>query len=283
MNRTIAIRLAAIALLFAAAAPVSGARWNQQVGFELLFNQGYYSSNWQGDEQTSGSLTATLGHLASRQLAPAMDFEHELALAFGQQVTATDSGDSEWEVSKSEDKIRLDDVLRFTLGAWVDPLLSVQFKSQFVDARDSTTRYVNPLQFLETAGVGRRFYDDSTRKFASEVGFAARQLLDRAADTSLIADAGVSWTTAFRTIVLTANAGYATRLVVYKPLFALNGGEEIGTWPEVDWEHELSARFNKVLSGKVYVQLLFDEKTHEDPRLKQTLGMGLSLAWPTEG
>jgi len=268
-----------LALIVISAAGAGG--WEQKLGFELLLNQGYYSSNWQGDEQTSGSLTATFGHRAQNQLARVVRFEHDMGLAFGEQLRERDSASGGgWEVSKSEDKVRFDELIRFTLGGWIDPLVGLQLRSQFIDTRDSNTLFLNPLQLLETFGGGRKFYDDSTRTLTTELGAAARQAWDARATTDLVADAGVSWTTLFRTIVFTKNAGYSTKLVVYKPLVALGGETTVGTWPQVDWEHELSARFNKALSGKVYVQLLFDEKVHDRPRLKQTLGMGLSLAWP---
>jgi hypothetical protein len=260
------------------AAEVTG--WQQKVGFELLFNEGYYSSNWQGDEKTSGSVTATLGHRAAKQFATSMRFEHELGLAFGQQAQPADSPATGLAFSKSEDKIRLDDLLRFTLGAWVDPLVAFKLKSQFVDGAATPTRYFNPIELMETGGAGRRFYDDSTRTLTSQLGFSARQLFNRN-DTVTVADAGVSWTTQFRTVVFSRDAEYTTRLVAYKPLLKFGGGAGVGTWPQLDWEHALSARFNKALSGKVYVQILFDETVNDRPRLKQTLGMGLSLAWPS--
>jgi len=276
-----AIAVALLLSLPAGTGRAEAAAWEQQLGFEMLLNEGYYSSNWSGDERTSGSLTATLDHLAARQFASPLRFEHGLALAFGRQVAHRDSAaGGGWETSESDDKVRLDEALRLTLGLWVDPMVSVQLKSQFTDGRDSTrTCWFNPLQLLEVAGAGRRFFADSTRTLTSELGAAARQLFDRSAPGT-VADAGVSWTSALRTIVFSRNADYSTRLVVYKPLFALGGEAEIGTWPQVDWEHELSARFNKALSGKVYVQLLYDENVTDDVRLKQTVGMGLSLAWP---
>jgi hypothetical protein len=268
-------------LLTAALLAMAGAAgWEQKVGFELLLNQGYYSSNWQGDERTSGSLTATLGHRAQNQLARVVRFEHDMGLAFGEQVREQDSAaGGGWEVSKSEDKVSSDELVRFTLGGWVDPLAGLQLRSQFIDTRDSNTLFLNPLQLMEMVGGGRKFYDDSTRTLTSELGAAARQLWD--AKNPLVADAGISWITKFRTKVLTDNASYSSRLTAYKPLIAMGSGTEIGKWPQVDWEHELSARFNKALSGKVYVQLLYDELVAERPRLKQTLGMGLSLAWPS--
>ena len=274
----------AVALLLSPSAGTGlaeAAAWEQRLGLELLLNEGYYSANWSGDERTSGSLTAALDHLAARQFASPLRFEHGLALAFGQQVARRDSAaGGGWETSKSEDKIRLDEALRFTLGYWVDPIVSTQLTSRFTDGRDSTRTYwLNPLQLLEMAGVGRRFYADSTRTLTSELGAAARQLFDHSAPGT-VADAGVSWRSELRTIVFSRNADYTTRLVVYKPLFALGGGAEIGSWPQLDWEHELSARFNKALSGKVYVRLLYDENVTEDVRLKQTVGLGLSLAWP---
>ena len=135
--------------------------WTQKVGFELMFNQGFYSTNWQGDEQTSASLTAMLGHTAQKQLVRVVRFEHDMGLAFGEQATRGE--DETWEISKSEDKIRFDELLRFTLGFWVDPLASVQLKSQFfsVATVDSVEKmhWFNPLQLLETVGVGRKFFD----------------------------------------------------------------------------------------------------------------------------
>ncbi|UCG42077.1 MAG: DUF3078 domain-containing protein [candidate division WOR-3 bacterium] len=254
--------------------------WVQKVGVELMFNQGFYTTNWQGDEKTSGSLTATLGHTAQKQLARPLRFEHDMELAFGEQATRQE--DDTWDVSKSEDKIRLDELLRFTLGFWVDPLASVQLKSQFFSTDTSDKmHWLNPLQLLETVGVGRRFFDREARTLTSELGAAARQLWDVTAEPDQVADAGVSWITAFRSILGSPNAEYKTRLTLYKPLVAFQTGGELGTLPEVDWENAVSARFTKALSGKLYVQMLYDDKTDETPRLKQTLGLGLSLAWPS--
>lgn len=276
MIRSLIAVLAVLVLAGPAGAGEPGG-WKQQAGFELLFNQGYYSSNWAGDEKTSGALTASLNHLAHRQFTRRLRFEHEAELGFGQQLTRDEEG---WTASKSEDKVNLDELLRFTLGLWVDPLVLVQVRSQFLDNRDpDATYWLNPTQLLEAVGVGRRFFDDPVRTLTSEFGAAARQLFDRA-DTLTVSDAGLSWITGFRTRVFSPNAGYATRLTLYKPLVALGSADELGTWPQVNWQHELSARFNKALSGKVFAQVLFDDRVDETPRLKQTIGLGLSLAWP---
>jgi hypothetical protein len=220
-----------------------------------------------------------LGHIASRQMNEKMKLEHDLGFAFG-QLLSLDTLTDRWTPSKSEDKVKLDDVLRFTLGMWVDPLISFGLKSQFIDATAAPTMYLNPLELLETGGVGRRFFDDSTRTLTSQFGVAARQVFN-ARDTLTVSDAGVSWITALRHIVFSKDAEYTTRLVAYKPLLRFGAGEELSTWPVLDWEHAVTARFNKALSGKVYAQMLFDDGIDESPRLKQTLGMGLSLAWPS--
>jgi len=263
--------------------------WAQKVGFELMFNQGFYSSNWQGDEKTSGSLTAALGHTAKKQLARQFRFEHDMALAFGEQATRQE-GDT-WDVSKSEDKIRFDELLRFTLGFWVDPLASVQLKSQFFSTETDSAghdqmHWLNPLQLLETAGVGRKFFDTEARTLTSEFGAAARQLWDVTAEPDQVVDAGLSWITAFRSILGSPNAEYKTRLTLYKPLVAFQTGGNLGTLPEMDWENAVSARFTKALSGKLYIQMLYSDRDLADgkiasPRVKQTLGLGLSLAWPS--
>jgi hypothetical protein len=259
--------------------------WIQKAGFELMFNQGFYSTNWQGEEKTSGSVTASLGHTAQKQFARPLRFEHEMALAFGEQATRQE-GDT-WDISKSEDKIRFDELLRFTLGFWVDPLASVQLKSQFFSTEaDTQMHWLNPLQLLETVGVGRKFFDTEARTLTSELGAAARQLWDVTAEPDQVADAGVSWITAFRTILGSPSAEYNSNLTLYKPLVAFQTGGDLGTLPEVDWENAVSARFTKALSGKLYVQMLYTDRGLAEgetasPRIKQTLGLGLSLAWPS--
>jgi hypothetical protein len=259
------------------AAAQDNAAWQQKFNFSLLLNEGLYSTNWQGDEKTAGSVTASIDHAAQKQLAPVLKFEHAIGLAFGQQVT--DEGDDGWQWAKSEDKIRLDEVLRLTLGIWVDPFVSAALKSQFIDGRDTARqRWLNPLEFLEAAGVGRTFFESDARALKSQLGAAARQLLD-AADTLTVSDAGVTWSTDFRTRLGTPDAGYSTKLVLYKPLVALGGSRDIGTWPQLDWQHELNAKIGKFITAKAYVQLLYDEVVNDRLRFKQTLGLGLSYAW----
>ncbi|HDQ98987.1 MAG TPA: DUF3078 domain-containing protein [candidate division WOR-3 bacterium] len=277
MRSCLLVAVLAVLLLALTANAAQPGGWEQEAGFELLFNQGYYSPNWAGDEKTSGALTASIGHRAQRQFTGVLRLEHELELAFGQQLTRNSAT---WTASKSEDKLNLDELLRFTLGLWVDPLVLVQARSQFLDGRDpQETQWFNPVQLLEAAGFGRKFFDDEVRTLTSEFGAAARQVFDRL-DTLTVSDAGLSWTTAYRTRFFSPNAGYATRLALYKPLVAFGTDTELGTLPQADWRHELSARFNKVLSGKVFAQVLFDDRVDDTPRLKQTLGLGLSLAWP---
>jgi hypothetical protein len=260
------------------AAAQDNAAWQQKLGFSLLLNEGLYSTNWQGDEKTSGSITASVDHAAQKQLAPALKFEHAVGLAFGQQVA--DEGDNGWQWSKSEDKIRLDEVLRLTLGIWVDPFVSAALKSQFIDGRDTTTeRYVHPLELLEAAGVGRTFFDSEARALKSQLGAAARQLFDDLDTLGTVADAGLTWSTDFRTRLGTPDAGYSTKLVLYKPLVSFGSGHPVGTWPQLDWQHELNAKIGKFITAKAYVQLLYDEVVDDKLRFKQTLGLGLSYAW----
>lgn len=272
---------ARVLMLLVTATPFAVATpWQQNLDFELLFSQGYYSSNWLGEERTSGSATAGLNHRANNQLAPIIRFEHELGLAFGQQVTQTESAETTvWTSIKSEDKIKLDEALRFTLGAWLDPILRLEAKSQFIDGRISPRTFFNPLELFEAAGGGRRFYDDSTRMLTSELGIAFRQYWGRTSLDSLRADAGFKWTSAYRTRFFSPLASFATRLTFYEPLFKIGGETELNRKPEIDWESELSVRFGRALSGRVAIQLLSDSRAPQ-PRIKQILGLGLSLAWP---
>lgn len=266
----------ALALVVAiAAAQAPG--WGQRFNFSLLLNEGLYSANWTGEEKTSGSITAAVNHAAQKQFTRQFRFEHGIALAFGQQVT--DEGEA-WRWSKSEDKIRLDEVARFTLGIWVDPFVSAALKSQFIDRRDTLrTRLVHPLEFLEAAGVGRTFFESEQRMLKSQVGAAARQLLDELDTLGTVADAGVTWSTDFRTRLGTPDAAYSSKLVLYKPLVAFGTGREVGTWPQLDWQHELGAKIGKFVTARAYVQLLYDEIVLDQVRFKQTLGLGLSYAW----
>lgn len=267
-----------VLILAGIAAAQADNAWQQKFGFSLMLNEGYYSDNWAGEEKTSGSATASIDHAAQKQLARALKFEHAIGLAFGQQVTDEDT--LGWQWSKSEDKIRLDEVLRFTLGLWVDPYVSGALKSQFIDGRDTTVeRYIHPVELLEAAGVGRTFFESEQRMLKSQLGAASRQLFDELDTLGTVADAGVTWSTDFRTQLGTPEAGYSSKLVLYKPLVSFGSGHPVGTWPQLDWQHELGAKIGKYITAKAFVNLLYDEIVHDKLRLKQTLGLGLSYAW----
>lgn len=281
----IAVSTPLIILMLTAAAPAQDTvgKWNQNLTFDLLLTEGYYA-NWSGDERSYGSLNAQMNHIAAGQMTERTRYEHKIDIAFGQQIRQ-DSVTGSWRRDKSDDRIQANELLRFTLGAFVDPLVSFQFKSQFVDSRDSVGRYLNPLEMLETVGVGRRFFDDSTRTLSSQLGASCRQSFDGFDTLGMVVDAGVSMEALFRTVVFSKNAEYSTTLVVYKPLVVLGGSRTVGRWPQVDWQHKLSARFTTNLSGNINVLILGEDNPSATGalvlRLKQTLGMGLSLAWPT--
>ncbi|MDZ4723421.1 MAG: hypothetical protein SGI97_05920 [candidate division Zixibacteria bacterium] len=272
----------------------SAKQWRLSSEGGLTATQAAYSDNWAGDESGSLAYTFTSKSEASKQLTRRLNSLSTLKLSFGQTYSQRfdATGNSFWErPRKSTDLIDLESVLRFTFGGYVDPYLAGRVETQFTDASNAVVRrYLNPLKITESGGILRVFVDKpKVLEFRSRLGFAIRQIITNdviglqpvATERTITDDGGLESVTDFLTS-LGSSLTYSTKLTLYKALFFSESDAAVNDdWKaaDVNWEHIISATVTKFIQTNLYLQLLYDKQIDNGTRIKETMGLGISLKW----
>jgi hypothetical protein len=271
---------------------VKDSSWRVTVTSGLTATQTAYSSNWAGGEAGSFSWAFSSLTQAGRQLSSKLNSTSVLKLAFGQTLSQQRLADGtlHWTApQKSTDLIDFESVLRFTLQKFVDPYLALRVETEFYDGSVAgIKRYLSPLKTTESGGLLKVFRDDpKTIVFKSRLGFALRQISTKdVIDTVLLStrrnttnDGGIESVTDLTTQIR-SNLSYTSKLTLYKALFFSKSKDALDdNWKSVDmnWEHLLSASITKYLQTTLYFQMLYDKEIDAKVRIKETLGLGLSL------
>ena len=255
--------------------------WNLASDISLTMNQNAYSDNWTGEEKGSISWVFNANILAEKQLNAKVHNKNTLKLAFGQTHTQMldEMGEKYWaKPDKSTDLIDFESMFRFTLGAFVDPFVSLRDETQFLDE----TEIFNPNVFTETFGVAKVFFKDDDQEFSTRLGGAFKQYFDNNLDESTN-DGGVELVGEFRKPFAENVIKYSTTLNLYKPIVYSESEDHEGTpfedtWKQVrmDWQHDVDISLTKLINLKLFVQLLYNKMQAEDLQFKETLGLGLN-------
>jgi hypothetical protein len=284
---------AAIVLSFSAG--LSADPWKIDIGTNLTTGVNSYSNNWEGGEAGSFSWAAQFLGVAEKQFSGPVNSKTSLKLQFGQ--TATQNKESKnWSVpQKSTDLIDGEELLRLTLNAWVDPFLSVRAISQFLDGSDTLlVRYMNPVEITEALGVSRTLSKNENVEWATRIGAAARQLVDRhhldtalgTRSTNYTNDGGFEFDMDLKAANKEKWVSYLSSLRIYEALLSSKADKFKGTsaekdwrYPHVKWENTLTLTFAKYLMLNLSAYLYYDKDIHKDVRLKETLAAGLTYVY----
>jgi hypothetical protein len=275
-----------------AGASVHAEPWAVSVDANLTLTQNAYSDNWAGGEAGSATWMFISNSRAERQLTPDINNKNVLKLQFGQSYTQ-DTDDKDWgKPEKSSDLIDFESILRFSLGAWVDPFASARVESRFLDKSDpDRSVYFNPVTITESAGAAKVLIKEENRDWTIRLGAGvrehiAREILDPVTgkrDTETGTDGGIEFVNDLRTPVAGGRINIQSKLIVFQALFSstaddLKGLPEEDYWraPDINWETVFTASITKYLMVNLYTQLLYDKEIARAGRFKQTLGLGLS-------
>ncbi len=288
-------RLSALICAFILAIPVilCAEPWDVTIDASLMLSQNAYSDNWTGGETGSVIWTINSNLAAKKILSPKLSSKTTLKLAFGQTHNQDGNTDNWSTPVKSTDLIDFETLLRFTLGAVVDPFAAGRIETQFLDAGDPTkSRMFNPLKFTESAGISRVFIEEEKRELTVRLGMGIRQYLDRDVLVDSVAgrrenqtssDGGLEMVTDFTTPPAQERISYTAKLTLFKALFysesdGLEGQPNENYWKTIDlnWENIFSAGITDYLMVNLYVQLLYDKEIDLAGRFKQTLSLGLT-------
>jgi hypothetical protein len=224
-----------------------------------------------------------------KQVSPKFNFRNTSNLQFG-QIHSQDKLTKNWHrPTKSNDKIDLDNLGRFTLHSFVDPFVAFRFQSQFLDASyDPKKRMINPILLSESAGIARQLYTKDKDQLLTRLGFSIRQNLDRAISDSTTnntkiktaSDGGLESVTDAQ-FKLATNISYTGKLTLFKAFYFSKKSDFKGTpaanyWKAVDvnFETTITASITKIISLNFYTQLLYDKEVSLKGRFKQTSGLG---------
>lgn len=260
--------------------------WKLSLESSLTTTLNLYSTNWTGKETGALSWAAQMVAIAERQLTDRLHNSHTLRLAFGQTVTQEADRHGWSDPVKSTDLVDYVGLLKFTLHGGVDPYVSLRSVSQFVQTDTSGTkdfnRYLNPAEFTESFGVARALVEKTEqRELGVRAGGAFRQKLDRALADSvqLTNDGGLELVADYRFTHPSKVIAYTGRLTAYEALVRVDAPEGSDwRYPDINWENTLIVTVNRYVMFNLYLQMLFDKELDSDPRLRNTLAVGLTYA-----
>jgi len=267
--------------------------WELSVDANLTLTQNSYSDNWAGGETGSVAWVSTSNASAKKQLTEKLNSTSTLKLSFG-QTHSQDAVTKNWlKPAKTTDLVDFETILRFTLGAFVDPFVSGRLETQFLDQRDTTkTPTFNPMTLTESAGVAKIHIKEDKREWSSRLGFGLRQHIDRDVlidpvndirETQTSNDGGINFVSEFKSPLAKERITLNSKLTLFKAVFfseadALEGLPNQNYWKAVDinWENIFAASISKYIMVSLYLQLLYDKEIDLAGRFKQTLALGLT-------
>jgi hypothetical protein len=293
------MKIAVTAILFTGIAAmmatgVAAEPWKIDANASLSTALNTYSDDWTGGEAGSFTWTSQFLGTAERQISKSWNSKATLKLQFGQTKLQNNST-KHWSAAvKSTDLIDGEELLRATLGSFVDPFVSVRAISQFVDGSDSLlVRYGNPWDITEALGGSRTLRKSATIDWSTRIGVAARQLVDRdkpdstgSRATDLTNDGGVEFdmdlnaATAQKWVTLLSSLRLYDALVSSKA-DALKGtpGENYWRYPHMKWENTLTLAIAKYLMLDISAYAYYDRDISNEVRLKETFSAGLTYIY----
>ncbi len=268
--------------------------WQKTMVLDFTTTQTAYSDSWSGGEAGSVNWVVNLNSTAEKAFSPKFNFKSNLRLSFGQTLTQTITTDDmgattkNWEKpKKSTDLIDWENVGLFTLGKFVDPYVAFRLESQFLDASNEAKKlYFTPVKLTESAGMARRFYAKDKSFITSRLGVAMRQIISRTAEADLtvfdktVTDGGLESVTDAE-FHFGEKLSYIGKLSLFRAFYNSEKDDLVGTVAEdywlaidVNWENSVNAYITKIVTVKLYTQLLFDKEISVQGRFKETLGIG---------
>jgi hypothetical protein len=253
------------------------ARWKNTVVGNLNFTQNRFS-NWTQGGADSWSWQS--------DLLPKFVFEDTTLqwsttgkMSYGQSKV----GDAQSQ--KSADEIRLESVLTYKIGKWVNPYAAVTGLTQIAKGYDyggtvktEVSGFLDPGYFTESLGLG--FQPDPRLK--TRLGAACKETITRnhpkpyADDPKTVKiekvkiEPGAEWVTDLE-LKLHQNILFTSKLELFSNMKGLKS-------VDVNWDNMFTAKISKLLNVSLNVRVFYDRDISARRQLKQVLAVGLSYS-----
>jgi len=267
--------------------------WHYSIDGNFLITLNTFSDNWTGSSAGSIIWVSKLNGIWKRQLTDWILSENTLKLAFG-QTRVQDKKSKKWSSpEKSSDNINFLALLKFRFGGFIDPYVSWNINSQFLDNRnDSHIAYFNPLEITESFGLAHDLVKTGNVFWNFRVGSALRQKIDMNYfykgdsirpgyfGTEIINDGGAELVSELR--FRSGNFfGFSTKLCLYQAFIstmALKSSlNDFWRYPDINLEISVNLNITKNILFNYYINVVYERETSADPKFKQSMGAGLGI------
>jgi hypothetical protein len=259
---------------------LSAEEWKIEGTTGVTLNQNYYSDNWNGEENGSVSWMAYVDMLADKQINPKFLNKNKMRLEFGQTHSQNSDTDNWDKPEKTSDKIDIESLGLFTLGAFVDPFVGFKFESAFLDESvDDDTKIINPITLTESFGASKTIFKNEMQEMNTRLGGAFKQNLNSHDSIDNTNNGGLEFVADYKTSWMEKRADFKSSLILYQALYySEEDSDPDDNWKamDVNWENTLAIKLNSILTANFYTQLIYDKEISYKGQLKQTSGLGLS-------
>ncbi len=296
MNRVLTVAVVAALVLIAPTAratdPIEPGPWKFGALVGLNLSQSAFSDNWSGGDKGSINWVANADLSADRQFSQKFHWGNKLELAYGETSTQEpdpdDPGSRVWSrPDKTTDRIFFESLGRFTLRGFVDPYVSGQVETQFVDESNPIGDLeLNPMKLTESGGIAKVFEQTETSELTSRLGVGFRQSLARSfvdatgedTESFTTQDGGIEFVTEAKRPLLDGKVLYQGRLKAFMPVFFSQSGDledydalalaadpshqavaDFWKSPDVDFLNTFSAEVTSWMSVNLLVQWVYDK------------------------
>lgn len=258
--------------VFLAAQDTTG--WKSSAVGNLNFTQTEFD-NWTAGGEDSWSWQGTVqGKFTNVQ--PKFTWVNSGKLTYGKSKI----GDA--SARKSTDEVRLESVLTYKAGWFVDPYVSASFLTQMTrgyqypeTGRVAVADFLDPLYMVQSAGVGY----EPVPQFKTRFGAAIKETITDEfpipyaddPETAEIEETRVEYGVE-SVSDLSVNL---SKLIVFESRLALFSNLEAFEEIDVDWDNMFSAKVSDLINVSLNIKLYYDHDISPKRQLKQTLAVGV--------
>ena len=289
--------LLCVCLILAGTVSVRGAEgdepatgWKKELVGSLNLTQASFDNWAQGGENTLGWQLGLNGLFVHTN--PQHEWSNGVKLAYGM----TKLGDD--DAVKSVDEIKLESVLTYKAGFFVDPYVAATAETQFskgyeyaevldtvgtvvriVDVKTGISNFMDPAYFTQSAGVQRQYGDVlKTRLGVAIKETVADEYAERYSDDvetdeieTTRVEVGAESVTDLN-LQLSDKVLFASKLELFSNLEATN---EI----DVKWDNLLTAKIHEYLNVNLNVKVFYDRDISTSRQIKESLALGLTYSF----
>jgi len=265
--------------------------WTNDIVLGLDANQLLLNKHWKGGGK-SNFTWKIYSRMEFNYERKKINWKNSLYLAFG-QISVEE--DEKWRSpEKSTDIINFDSVLKLRLKKFIDPYIAFSLDTQFHEGFNPKTkqlisRFANPLQISQSAGIARNISDAKKLQLTTRVGCSIKEVI--ATDSRfrnlwtgdeakwMKTDGGIEWLTESKS-VFKNGIMLTNRLKLFQAVISSISPKKDPNknWKALDvyFEQMFSAKLSQYFVFNVVIKIIYDRDTSPGWQLWESTSFGLT-------